>query len=308
MYVKKQTSWVPGIMSAYSLYHWSCIVLAMFVFSVMPREGYGADAPDVARGEYLFHAAGCAGCHTSVEPKGKLLAGGRRLDTPFGAFYPPNITPDPEFGIGKWTNADFVRAMREGKGPDGTIFFPAFPYPSYTGMADADLRDLWAYLKSVPPVAEAAPGHDLNFPFNIRALVWPWRWLYFDEGEKPDDGARSAQWNRGAYLVRAVAHCGECHTPRNFLGGPDTERELAGNPNGPDGKRIPDITPNPEKGIGNWSAADIVSYLESGILPDGDFAGGAMVEVIENSTSKMTPEDREAVAAFVTSVPASGAP
>jgi mono/diheme cytochrome c family protein len=286
----------------------SCIALAMFMLIAVPRSGQGADSPAASRGEYLFHAAGCAGCHTSDNPKGQLLAGGRRLDTPFGAFYPPNITPDPEHGIGRWEFGDFVRAMREGKGPDGTIYFPAFPYPSYTGMSDADLSDLWVYLKTVPPVAAPAPGHDLNFPFNIRALVWPWRWLYFNAGEKPVDAARPEPWRRGAYLVRAVAHCGECHTPRNFLGGPENGRELAGNPNGPDGKRIPDITPNEKNGIGAWTVGDIESYLEMGILPDGDFAGGAMVEVIENSTSKMTPEDRKAVATYIKSVPASGAP
>ena len=299
---------MPGTLRQYPLTYWSRIALALFVIFALPGDGHGADSPAETRGEYLFHVAGCAGCHTSVEPKGELLAGGRRLDTPFGAFYPPNVTPDPQHGIGEWSYEDFSRAMREGKGPGGTIYFPAFPYPSYTGMSEVDLRDLWAYLKTVPAVAAAAPGHDLDFPFNIRALVWPWRWLYFEAGEKPVDSARPAQWNRGAYLVRAVSHCGECHTPRNFLGGPDHEKELAGNPNGPDGKRIPDITPDTANGIGTWSASDIESYLEMGILPDGDFAGGAMVEVIENSTSKMTPEDREAVATFLKSLPASGNP
>jgi mono/diheme cytochrome c family protein len=281
------------------------VVLTLALF---PGVVLAAEQTAEQRGEYLFRVGGCQGCHTATEPKGQLLAGGRRLDTPFGAFYPPNITPDPEFGIGRWQFEDFRRAMREGKGPDGAVYFPAFPYPSYTGMSDGDLRDLWAYLRTVPPVAEAAPGHDLNFPFNIRMLVWPWRWLYFEPGGEPIDTARPAEWQRGAYLVRSVGHCGECHSPRNFLGGVDADRELAGNPQGPEGKRIPNITPDPGKGIGGWSPSEIASYLESGITPDGDFVGGPMYEVVENTTSKLTAEDRNAIVTYLKSLPAVGEP
>ncbi len=264
-----------------------------------------AAAPEtaVARGAYLFAAAGCAGCHTRVKPKGRPLAGGRRLDTPFGAFYPPNITPDPEHGVGRWELTDFVRAMRHGRGPDGTLYFPAFPYPSYTGMSDGDLGDLWAYLKTVPAVAASGPDHDLEFPFNLRALVWPWRWLYFEPGALPPAPNRSARWNRGAYLVRVVGHCGECHTPRGLLGGVDPDRELGGNAKGPEGKRVANITPHRKKGIGDWSESEIASYLQDGGLPDGDLASGAMVEVIENSTSRLTDADRRAIAHYLKSVP-----
>jgi len=266
----------------------------------------GALQNAVARGAYLFAAAGCAGCHTRVKPKGRPLAGGRRLDTPFGAFYPPNITPDPKHGIGGWKLADFIRAMRQGRGPDGALYFPAFPYPSYSGISDADLGDLWAYLKTVPAVAVAGPGHDLGFPFNLRTLVWPWRWLYFEPGVLRPDPSRSARWNRGAYLVRAVGHCGECHTPRSLLGGVDPDRQLGGNPKGPEGKRVANITPHIKKGIGDWSESDIASYLLDGGLPDGDLASGAMVEVIENSTSRLTDADRRAIANYLKSVPPQG--
>jgi mono/diheme cytochrome c family protein len=263
----------------------------------------GAAQNAVARGAYLFAAAGCAGCHTRVKPKGRPLAGGRRLDTPFGAFYPPNITPDPGHGIGRWELADFIRAMRQGRGPDGTLYFPAFPYPSYSGISDADLGDLWAFLRTVPAVAVTGPGHDLDFPFNLRVLVWPWRWLYFEPGVWRPDPNRSARWNRGAYLVRAVGHCGECHTPRSLLGGVDPDRELGGNPKGPEGKRVANITPHRKKGIGDWSESDIASYLLDGGLPDGDLASGAMVEVIEDSTSRLTESDRRAIARYLKSVP-----
>ena len=264
-----------------------------------------AAAPDdaVTRGAYLFAAAGCAGCHTRVKPKGGFLAGGRRLDTQFGAFYPPNITPDPLHGIGRWSLADFVRAMRQGRGPDGTLYFPAFPYPSYSGMSDGDLGDLWAYLKTVPAVAVTGPEHDLDFPFNLRVLVWPWRWLYFKGGALRSDPRRAAQYNRGAYLVRAVGHCGECHSPRGLLGGVDRERELGGNAKGPEGKLVANITPHAKKGIGDWTLPEIASYLQDGGLPDGDYAGGAMVEVIENSTSRLTGADRRAIAVYLKSVP-----
>ena len=284
------------------------ISLTVLALIVVPYTVYGTEGTAEQRGEYLFKAASCAGCHTAVKPKGKFLAGGRPLETPFGAFFPPNITSDPEFGIGKWQFQDFVRAMRDGKGPDGTIYFPAFPYPSYTGMTDADLADLWAYLRTVPAVAEPAPGHDLDFPFNIRLLVWPWRWLYFEAGGAAIDQSRPAEWQRGSYLVRSVSHCGECHTPRNLLGGLDASRELGGNSAGPDGKGIPNISPHAQKGIGEWGVDDIESYLELGVLPDGDFAGGKMVEVIENSTGMMTAADRKAIAVFVKSVPSVDGP
>jgi mono/diheme cytochrome c family protein len=277
-------------------------VLLFSLASARGAEGY------IKSGEYIFKAAGCAGCHTREKPKGKFLAGGRRMKTSFGSFYTPNITPDPNHGIGDWSFSDFVAAMREGETRDGSVYYPAFPYASYTGMTDGDLRDLWAYLRSVPAVAEANREHELTFPFNIRFSVRFWRWLYFDSARFKTDPRRSPVWNRGAYLVRALGHCGECHTPRNLIGGLDKTRELAGNKNAPDGKRVSNITPHSKKGIGDWSENDIISLLQDGGLPDGDFVGGAMTEVVENSTSQLAQEDLRAIAVFLKALPADEGP
>jgi mono/diheme cytochrome c family protein len=257
----------------------------------------------VEKGAYIFNAAGCAGCHTSVKPKGAPLAGGRQLKTPFGVFITPNISPDPKTGIGEWTEADFIRAMREGRSPDGAYYFPAFPYASYTGMTDDDLTALWAYLQSRPAQSRANQAHQISFPFNQRRLLFFWRFLYFEKSSYVSDPEKSAAWNRGAYLVRAVGHCGECHTPRTMMGGMRLEREFAGSLTGPEGKRVPNITPHKPKGIGGWSPNDIVTFLSDGSLPDGDYVGGAMTEVVENSTSRMTEDDLQAIAIFLLSTP-----
>jgi len=269
----------------------------------------GITAPSlIEQGEYIFNAAGCAGCHTAVKPKGAPLAGGRELRTPFGVFVTPNISPDRETGIGGWSKADFVRAMREGRSPDGAYYFPAFPFASYAGMTNDDLAALWAYLKTRPAQVRANRAHEIAFPFNQRRLLYFWRLLYFDATTFAPDPEKSELWNRGAYLVRSVGHCGECHTPRNLLGGMRLDREFAGAAKGPEGKRVPNITPHKPKGIGAWSPQDIVSFLSDGVLPDGDFVGGAMTEVVDNSTSRMTKDDLRAIAEFLSSVPKHAGP
>ena len=268
----------------------------------VPALAVGAEA--VERGEYIFKAAGCGGCHTDIKTKGPPLAGGRALVTPFGSFYSPNITPDLTHGIGAWSQADFARALRLGKSPNGTLYFPSFPYPSFTGMNDADISDLWTYMAARPTVARSNEPHQLPFPFNLRFLMWGWRTLFFDEGPFSPEDTKSADWNRGAYLVRVLTHCGECHTPRNILGAVDRQRELGGNPVGADGKSVPNITPGNQTGVGAWSEAEIVDYLSIGMSPDGDFAGGAMTEVINQSTSKLTDTDRKAIAVFLKALPA----
>lgn len=266
--------------------------------------GTVAAADPVARGEYVFDAAGCAGCHTA--PDGERLAGGRALETPFGTFRTPNITPDPEHGIGGWSDADFVRAMREGVGPGGTVYFPAFPYTSYTGMTERDLLDLKAYLDAQPAVAQADQPHELDAPYGWRFLLPAWRLLHFEPGELPEEPGRDPQWHRGRYLVQALGHCGECHTPRNRLGAMDEDRFLGGSEAGPEGRPVPNITPHPETGIGSWSPGDVTFLLETGMLPDGDFVGGGMNEVVEASTSRLTPEDRAAITAYLLSLPPVG--
>lgn len=259
-----------------------------------------ADAVD--RGRYVFQASGCLGCHTDEKGGGGPLAGGRALVTPFGTFHTPNITPDPTHGIGRWSEEAFIRAFRHGEGPDGKSLFPAFPYPSYTRMTDGDLGDLRAYLMAQPAAAVPNKPHDLTAPFGWRFLLPVWQALYLEPGPMADDPARPADWNRGRYLTEALGHCGECHTPRGWMGGLDADRAYAGNTAGPDGDRVPNITPS-QKGIGDWSESDIVLFLEMGMMPDGDFAGGSMAEVIRNSTSRLTAEDRRAIAVYLKSLP-----
>ncbi|MBP2301264.1 cytochrome c [Azospirillum picis] len=267
----------------------------------MPATTAGSAAE---RGAYLFHAAGCQGCHTASEGGGEPLAGGRALKTPFGTFYTPNITPDPANGIGRWSDADFIRAFREGVRPDGTALYPAFPYASYTLMTDGDLLDLKAYLFAQTAAAAPNKPHDLSPPFSWRFLLPAWQWMYLTPGPRPDEPARPAAWNRGRYLVDALGHCGECHTPRNLLGAMEADRYLAGNPDGPDGDKVPNVTGATGKGIGGWSDGDLTLLLETGLTPEGDVVGGAMGEVVRNSTSKLTAEDRAAIAAYLKTVPA----
>jgi mono/diheme cytochrome c family protein len=264
----------------------------------------GAAEPDVvARGAYLANAADCVACHTDSAHSGRPYAGGRALATPFGTFYSPNITPDPETGIGRWSDAQFLRALHEGVRPDGANYFPVFPYPSFTKITDADARAIKAYLFSLPAVRQANRNHDVPFPFSWRFLQNGWKWLFFDEGRFQPAAERSAGYNRGAYLVTALAHCGECHTPRNWFGATESDRFLAGNPHGPDGKRVPNITPDPKTGIGNWTEDDIIVMLTDGHTPDFDEVGGAMAEVVK-STARLTAEDRRAIAVYLKSLPA----
>ncbi len=254
---------------------------------------------DAKRGEYLAKAGGCIACHTEERKGAVPYAGGRALNTPFGTFYGPNLTPHPDAGIGRWTEADFFRAMREGKRPDGANYFPAFPYPSFTKIADRDLSDLWAYLRTLPPSPRANQAHDLRFPFGWRLLVSAWNWLYFSPGPFTPDPQATPAVNRGAYLVQALGHCSECHTPRNFLGGPVRERYLAGG-EGPDGKRIPNLTPTR---LEKWSDAELKEFLTLGLTPDGDVAAEAMAEVIRDTTSQLTPADLDALVAYLRSLP-----
>ena len=256
----------------------------------------------VQRGAYLFTAAGCAGCHTDAKHDGAPLAGGRALATPFGTFYGPNITPDRQTGIGQWSLADFHRALREGKGKDGEFLFPVFPFTTFTGMSDADIADLYAYLMAQKPVAQPDKPHEVRFPFGIRQGLLGWRILFFREGPLEPVPGKDAAWNRGRYLVEAVAHCQECHTPRNFLGGLERDHAFAGNPHGPDGQEAPNITSDPATGIGKWKLDEIVDLLKTGQTPDGDFVGSGMGEVVKG-TGELTDADRQAIAVYVKSLP-----
>ncbi len=262
-----------------------------------------AQTPDpdaVKRGEYVFDAAGCLGCHTDEKNKGPRLAGGRAIKTPFGTFYGPNITPDPVNGIGAWTEAQFLRALREGVRADGAHLFPAFPYTSFTGMTEADAKDLWAYLRSVPAVARPNKPHDVGFPFNIRLLMVGWKWLFFTSGAFKPDPAKSAEINRGAYLATALGHCQECHSTRNLFGGIQGGMAFAGGA-APEGT-APNLTPDPDTGLGKWSAGDMAELLKSGMTPEGDFVGSEMTDVVNNTTGKLTDADRRAIVAYLRSL------
>ena len=261
----------------------------------------GLAQADAKRGAYLAKVGGCAGCHTDAKKDAVPYAGGRELKTPFGTFYGPNITPHAEAGIGRWGEADFLRALRSGVRPDGAHYFPAFPYPSFTRIADADARDLWAYMRSLPPDGRASRPHDLNFPFSLRFLVGFWKWLYFSPGPFVADAVRTPALNRGAYLVGALGHCGECHTPRTVLGGPKRDRLLAGAAKGPAGKSVANLTPAKLK---KWDDNELREFLLGGITPDGDVTAETMGEVVRNTTSQLTPEDLAALIAYLRSLPA----
>jgi mono/diheme cytochrome c family protein len=259
-----------------------------------------AYTPDLANGLVAFNAGGCASCHAVPNQPDRLkLGGGLAIPSPFGTFYAPNISPDKADGIGGWTEAQFVTAVTKGVSPQGTHYFPAFPYTSYAHARIVDIRDLFAYLKTLAPVSGHARYHDLPFPFNIRRNVGIWKLMFFDDRPFAPDTSRSPQWNRGAYLVNSLGHCAECHSPRNFLGGIIAAQRFAGGPN-PEGEGwVPNIT---QKGISDWSVKDIDYFLETGQTPDGDSAGGSMVRVIKN-TSQLPASDRADIAEYLKSLP-----
>ena len=281
--------------AAFGVYWWLTATPSALV--VVTEAAY---TPDLANGQTTFNAGGCSSCHAVPgQPDRLKLGGGLALASPFGTFYVPNISPDPTDGIGRWTEAQFVTAVTKGVSPSGTHYFPAFPYTTYAHARVSDIRDLFAYLKTLAPVPGKVRDHDVPFPFNIRRNIGIWKWLFMDTRPFMPDTARPAQWNRGAYLVNSLGHCAECHSPRNFLGGIVAAQRFAGGPD-PDGKGwVPNIT---QKGISDWSEKDIAYFLESGQTPDGDSAGGSMVSVIRN-ISQLSEADRNAIATYIKSLP-----
>lgn len=275
--------------------------LSAFILVAALAGGAQADDAQLARGELLFNIGGCANCHTAKD--GSPLAGGDPIRTPYGTFHAPNITPDRETGLGLWTEEQFIRAMREGVGPTGTPFYPAFPFTSYTHMPDEDLRALKAYLDAVPAVRREDRPHELHFPYDLRLALWPWRWAFFRPRPFVADPTKDEIWNRGAYLVNGPGHCQECHTPRTWWGVLDEERAFTGSDLGPDIGRAPNITPHLERGIGSWTRGDFEALLQLGMLPDGDFVGGDMAKVVRNGTAKLPPEDQQAIITYLQSLP-----
>ncbi len=264
--------------------------------------------PNLDNGKTMFAIGGCDSCHAvpNKDPDKvdrTRLGGGLALKSPFGTFYVPNISPDPKDGIGNWSEANFVTALWKGTSEHGTNLYPAFPYTSYQHMELNDVRDLFAYLKTLPAVPGKARPHDLRFPFNERRLLSGWKLLFLHGGPFVPDASKPAQWNRGAYLVNGPGHCAECHSPRNVLGAIVESQRFAGGP-APDGDGwVPNITPaGLQHGDEVWSEKDVASYLNDGMTPSGDYAGGAMAEVIRN-TSQLSPDDRAAIAAYIASLP-----
>jgi mono/diheme cytochrome c family protein len=256
--------------------------------------------PDLANGKTMFYAGGCPACHAVPKQEDRTrLGGGLALKSPFGTFYAPNISPDPNDGIGRWSEADFVTAMQKGTSPGGEHLYPAFPYSSYQHMKLEDLRDMFAFLKTLPAVQGRVRGHDLSFPFNIRRTVGVWKFLFLDGKQFEPDASKSAAWNRGAYLVNGPGHCAECHSPRNLLGGIVQGQRFAGGP-ALDGKGwVPNIT---QKGLSDWSEKDIAYLLETGQTADGDSVGGDMTAVVRN-TSQLSDADRTAMSVYLKSLP-----
>jgi mono/diheme cytochrome c family protein len=259
----------------------------------------GAHTPNLDNGRTMFFAGGCASCHASTKEDRTRLGGGMALHSPFGTFYVPNISPDPNDGIGRWTEADFVTAMQDGTSPDGRQYYPAFPYTSYQHMETADLRDLFAYLRTLPAVAGQVRDHDMVFPFSVRRGLGLWKLVYLDGVPFRPDPSKSASWNRGAYLVNGPGHCAECHSPRDAFGGIRADQRFAGGPN-PEGEGfVPNIT---GKGLAKWSAEDVAIMLETGEMPNGDTVGGGMAAVVRN-TKELSPQDRAAMAEYLKSLP-----
>ena len=257
-------------------------------------------APDLVNGREMFYAGGCASCHAVPKQKDPTrLGGGLALNSPFGTFYVPNISSDLRDGIGGWSESQFLTAMTEGVSPAGQHLFPALPYTSYHNMRADDLRDLFAYLKTLPAIAGKVRDHKLRFPFNIRRAVGIWKLLFFDDEPLKPDATKSTQWNRGAYLVHGPGHCAECHSPRNAFGAVIGSRRFTGGPS-PDGQGgVPNITQSKLK---DWSVQDIAGMLSDGVTPDAGPVGGAMIEVVGN-TAQLTPADRDAIAVYIKSLP-----
>lgn len=262
-----------------------------------------AGALDLANGARVFYAGGCSSCHATPDQDDKTrLGGGYPLRSPFGTFYVPNLSPHPQDGIGSWTPAQFLRAMRGGVSPDGRHYYPSFPYTSYQRMSATDARDLFGFLNTLPAIEGRARDHDLPFPYNVRRGLGLWKLAFLDGEAFAPDPEKSPSLNRGAYLIEALGHCVECHSPRNPLGAIPADRRYAGGPN-PEGGRgfVPNITPH-ESGLKDWTKGDVVEVLTSGLTPVGDSVGSSMTSVVRN-TAQLPAADREAMAEYIRALP-----
>jgi len=275
-------------------------LLGLSLAVAVPARAQGTTYSTIERGRYLVNAGDCASCHTAEG--GKPYAGGLAVPTPFGTIYSTNITPDPATGIGKWSEQDFYKAMHDGIRRDGKHLYPAFPYPWFTKVSRADVRAIKAFLDTVTPVRQQNKPTELPWPLSVREVMAGWNKLYFHEGAFKPDHKKSEQWNRGAYLVEGLGHCGACHTDTNLLGAPKTADKLKGGDFG-EHWYAPGLTSNLRDGLGGWSAAEIVEYLKTGANAKSA-AGGPMAEVVKNSTQYLSDVDLNAIAVYLKDVPA----
>lgn len=296
---------------------WVTLGLTIGVAALSIADSSQADSPAassgdqaeslVERGRYLARAGNCVSCHTAAG--GKAFAGGLAFETPFGKLYSTNITPDPDTGIGKWTEEQFTRAVREGVRPDGAHLYPAFPYTAYTKMSDEDVSALFAYLKVIKPVNAKTPENEMSFPANQRWALGVWKTLYFDEGRFEADASQSEEWNRGAYLVEGLGHCSACHSPRNFMGAEKASMAMTGgeyNDKVATGEirqwSAPNLTSAPN-GLGPWPVEEVAAYLKTGRNAYSE-THGPMNEVIMNSTRHLSDADTKAMAVYLKGLPA----
>lgn len=282
--------------------------LALYATGTVPRVYINeASLPGktelMQRGEYLANISGCRFCHTNRANGGANFAGGRRLETPYGSFFTPNITPDKVNGIGKWRLEDFVRALRHGMSPLGTHYFPIFPYASYTRMSTEDIASIFTYLKTIEPARQFNPPHKTKW-YVWRASMRIWKRRYLKTGELVSDPLETAAWNRGNYLAHAVAHCDECHTPRKHFWVKDQSVGFSGNSIGLDGVPAPNITPSQRNGIYKWTETELVEFFKTGKLPRHGRTGAQMSEVIATGLNRLTEQDAQALATFIGSLPA----
>lgn len=290
---------------ARNLFLVGCVLatLAAGSLTVSSQES-GAAKTAVERGQYLVQAAGGCTCHMNPGLEEFSLSGGRPIKTPFGTIYGTNITPDPDTGIGGWSDGDFMKAMRQGIGPDGKVYYPVFPYTSFTKMADQDVLDMKAYLDTLEPVKNENKEPEFGFPYSARSTISVWRGLHFDPERFEPDSEQTEEWNRGAYLSEALAHCGECHTPRTFMGATDESMYYAGSVEGPEGELAPNITPDQATGVGSWSLPDMTWFLQTSFKPDGDDAQGLMGEIITHGYQYLSDADLKAIAVYLASLEA----
>lgn len=275
------------------------LILAWLALPPMDPGVSTSPSTPAERGAQLYRAAGCVGCHSP--PGREHLSGGRDNPTAFGTFYAPNISPHPADGIGGWTEADFVRAMREGVSPEGRMYWPTFPTMAYTHMSDADLHALWEYLRTQPAVPGTVPPHQPRRVYSLPGLLRLWRAVEVDEGPLRPDPTRSEQWNQGAYLVRAVTYCDQCHTPRNRAGMLQERRHMGGGGNPGKAEVHPNLTPDPTNGLPDWTEGDLVRFLRTGQKPDGSFAreDQVMAEKVRDSTRYLSEAELRAIAVYV---------